>query len=735
MLRPSRLAPVLLAAALASCEAGEPSGDGLPELREGFTYLKRVRGVIRNASMEGFSVAPVGLAVWNDRVGAVVLVGQFFQSFTIAPRYDYSSGSYVDGLGGSTSTNTWFTLHLSDDAGRTWRELALTPARDAPTGWTSGLVLVDDRVFTTVQTEEGRLVVEVDPDTGVYRLLDITNSDGLRFRPHWAFARAFGSVVVSVERVEDGGSFYAWRGDLRTGEVTNHQLDFPECVPWRELPGYTRGAAIPTAADTVQGLCTQRDNRVCAFSWRLTETSMVVEGCTSREDFDRPTALAHDGVVPTFAPHQVVPTPAGLHVVGTAVYGGGDGYTHAVALSFRDDGGPPDVIDFGRGHATGVGHGGLSNPRGGFTLISPDCGERLTLGATGACIGEGGPGGGFDEPTFVGWDWTADAFGAVRLSPSACADPDQCLRVPHEVWHVGAGRYLATWNLGMGGLEGQVERGLAIGFVYAPWYEPEPPPPDATEATPLEMHCWAELECDPTSRLQVNETLVERVRSCIERWRPTQGAPDTLWETFIGTALDDCEGLRAADPVGFVDPAACTAGCDPSGEVACNWMRSCEQANGGTCSVTDGVGGCFADACPDGATGESHCDAAGRWVDCLSGMVDDCASRGLTCLERSGCMAPDARCAEPGSPRCDGDVFVSCSGDGIAQRIDCARTGQRCESGDWGAACAPPTASIDPPRCEGERLVASGRVVDCAALGMRCFASAESWVGLCDPSR
>src|SRR5690606_36691909 len=177
---------------------------------------------------------------------------------------------------------------------------------------------------------------------------------------------------------------------------------------------------------------------------------------------------------------------------------------------------------------------------------------------------------------------------------------------------------LATFTVSVGGLGGEVERGLAIGFVHAPWYEP-PSPIEHAEATPLELRCWAELECDPTSRLQPSETLIQRVRDCIDRWRPTQGAPDAQWQAFLATALDDCNGLRAADPVGFVDPAACLPGsCDPTGEVACTWMRSCAQANGGACSVAGGVDGCFADACPDGATGEAHCDAAGRWVDCAS---------------------------------------------------------------------------------------------------------------------
>lgn len=128
--------PVLFAAALASCEAGGPSGDGLPPLREGFTYLTRVGGVIRNASMEGFNTDAVGLAISGDgsRVAALVMAGQFFQTFTTTTVYDWASGSYVSELGGGTSTNTWFTLHLSDDGGATWRELAVRPAHDAPTG-------------------------------------------------------------------------------------------------------------------------------------------------------------------------------------------------------------------------------------------------------------------------------------------------------------------------------------------------------------------------------------------------------------------------------------------------------------------------------------------------------------------------------------------------------------------------------------------------------------------------
>src|SRR5690606_21934579 len=131
-----RLMPVLFAAALASCEAGGPSGDGLPPLHEGFTYLTRVGGVIRNASMEGFNTDAVGLAISGDgsRVAALVMAGQFFQTFTTTTVYDWASGSYVSELGGGTSTNTSFTQHRRDYGGATWRELAVRPAHDAPTG-------------------------------------------------------------------------------------------------------------------------------------------------------------------------------------------------------------------------------------------------------------------------------------------------------------------------------------------------------------------------------------------------------------------------------------------------------------------------------------------------------------------------------------------------------------------------------------------------------------------------
>lgn len=744
-MRPFRLLPVLLAVALASCEGGGPNGGGLPPLREGFTYLKRVGGVVRNAAMEGFNTDAVGLAVSGDgsRVAALVMAGQFFQTFTTTTVYDWGSGSYRTELGGGTSTNTWFTFHLSEDGGATWRELPLRPAMGAPTGWTSGLVLAGDRAFTVVEGPSGWHVVEIDTETGIYRPVEVRYPDGNLWAPLIYHARAFSGSIVSVHVPLDTGYVAAWRGNLATGEASVYRDDDPACIPMGVTNGQRPELFVPTSASTIQGICKNRRDEVCWFTWDLRDdapftTPLQIVRCAPGDEFTHPSSLAIEGVVPEFTPVAALPTAGGLHVVGRAVYateGHERVWTHAVALSFREDGGPPYTVDLGPGDIIENDFRFLRPQRGGFALVTPDCGERPTDGTTGACIGESLPGAGFDRPTLVGWDPSASAFGPVSLSPSPCVDPNACFAVPDRLVPAGDGRYLATFRVHTGGLHGAIERGLAIGFVYAPWYEP-PASLEPEPATPLEMRCWAELECDPISRLQPTGTLLERVRTCIERWRLTRGAPDAHWERFIGTALDDCDGLRAADPVGFVDPAACLPGdCDPSGEVACNWMRSCEEANGGACSVVGGVGGCFADACPDGPTGEPHCDAAGRWVDCPSGMVDDCAAHGLVCVERNGCMVPDARCTDAIAQFCDGDTVVYCRGSGIASRVDCTREGLRCEARDGYVNCSPPPYSTDPPRCEGERLIVDGRAIDCGALGMTCWASAEAGYGLCDPSR
>ena len=533
-MRPFRLLPVLLAVALASCEGGGPNGDGLPPLREGFTYLKRVGGVVRNAAMEGFNTDAVGLAVSGDgsRVAALVMAGQFFQTFTTTTVYDWGSGSYRTELGGGTSTNTWFTFHLSEDGGATWRELPLRPAMGAPTGWTSGIVLAGDRAFTVVEGPSGWHVVEIDTETGIYRPVEVRYPDGNLWAPLIYHARAFSGSIVSVHVPLDTGYVAAWRGNLATGEASVYRDDNPACIPMGVTNGQRPELFVPTSASTIQGICNNRRDEVCWFTWDLRDdapftTPLQIVRCAPGDEFTHPSSLAIEGVVPEFTPVAALPTAGGLHVVGRAVYateGHERVWTHAVALSFREDGGPPYTVDLGPGDIIENDFRFLRPQRGGFALVTPDCGERPTDGTTGACIGESLPGAGFDRPTLVGWDPSASAFGPVSLSPSPCVDPNACFAVPDRLVPAGDGRYLATFRVHTGGLHGEIERGLAIGFVYAPWYEP-PASLEPEPATPLEMRCWAELECDPISRLQPTGTLLERVRTCIERWRLTRGAP------------------------------------------------------------------------------------------------------------------------------------------------------------------------------------------------------------------
>lgn len=741
MIRRSRLLTLLVAVALAACDATGPRDGRLPELREGFTYLKRASRFIRNTSMEGFTVQATALARWNDRVGAVVMVGYFYRTFSTSPVYDWSDGSSSSTPGGGDSEVRTYSLHLSEDGGATWRELPVEPYPGEPTGPMTGLILTDDRIFAMVHGGSGRQVVEIDPETGFYEEIEVRYADGGGWQPVFSHARVFGPAVVSSEIPLDNRRISAWRGNLATGEAHRFAIQNPECAPWRDFLSTTHGQGhVATSPETIEGLCVMRDDRVCSFRWSLREdapetTPMEIRGCISREIFDHPPGLAIGGVVPEFEPVDLLFGPGGMWVVGEATSGtrrDGTYRVHGAALALRPDGGAPDVVDLGPSGLVQTDRLSVHPHRGGLALVRGGCGDGTE--DSGRCHEDGTPPGDHAAPRLAGWDEDADAFGIVRLSPSACVDPGACPALPARLLSVGDGRYLSAWTVSSG-LDGDVERGLAIGFVHAPWYEPPAPPPEPGVATPLEMRCWAEIECDPGSRSQDPSLIVERVRSCIDRWRQVRGAPDTLWEAFVGTALDDCDGLRAADPPGFVSRDTCPyAECDPSGQVVCGSQLSCEHANGGTCTVIGGVAGCFADACPEGgATPARQCDAAGRWVDCVSGIVDDCAARGLTCSPGWGCLVPDPRC-EAGAQRCDGSAYIDCLADGAGRRIDCARSGQTCESGDWGATCAVPYLPPDLPRCEGSRLFLDGRIIDCAAVGMRCLAQPDLGLGYCEPS-
>src|SRR5690606_42076685 len=92
---------------------------------------------------------------------------QFFQTFTTTTVYDWASGSYVSELGGGTPTNTWFTLHLSDDGGATWREPAVRPAHDAPTGRASGPAPAGGRPVTPGRGPPGRPGARTRPATAL----------------------------------------------------------------------------------------------------------------------------------------------------------------------------------------------------------------------------------------------------------------------------------------------------------------------------------------------------------------------------------------------------------------------------------------------------------------------------------------------------------------------------------------------------------------------------------------
>lgn len=160
---------------------------------------------------------------------------------------------------------------------------------------------------------------------------------------------------------------------------------------------------------------------------------------------------------------------------------------------------------------------------------------------------------------------------------------------------------------------------------------------------------------------------------------------------------------------------------------------TCEKVGEATCVLPASAPPC------SGAIGTSTCDGDTR-VHCRARAGGGSASLREECPVGSTCRASGSStaCAPPAAPcgaeasRCEGDVMTACAKqDGALRelRIDCAKSGRRCQADDRGVGrcvpraeeCVRPSQGASSARCNGNALevCVEGRLarLDCASVG------------------
>ncbi|MCB9729767.1 MAG: hypothetical protein H6744_05685 [Deltaproteobacteria bacterium] len=764
-----RITPILLAIATLglaapACGSGESGPYALPRLDAGFTALQTVEN-LTNRNVTGFGIDVMGAAMRGDRIAVITRVSfnaDATGGSTATVFYDPVTDSLQTQASGATYSSS-HTLFISEDRGEHWQRRPLAPANaSAPVDLMYGVVLLDDRILSTVLRSPGRALVEIDPETGTYeRLLPTADVSA----PDVGFYNAYlhDDTIWTIDVVADLNQVGAWRVNLQTLEKQTYSYFGLPCKP---ATGFysAGGLAHPTSPFEVpdlvssspghfEGLCTDPQDRVCHWRWSpsdaapddtpptvglCVDSDELFEVATRGEVDVRETAmlpwrghllvyanLLHRPDADTVVPRSVVvdfgPSEVAVHdLEGVQV-----GANHALAL----------VRQFAAPVVPGHPACDLATSTG--WCLEPADGPREKSELWGP-LSEAGGG-------FGAWSSLALPCDGLECStvPAALATVPSDRSKLFGLWEVRKIRYDGISAFG------RVE--LAVGFVDHPWYAAPPdgsPPAGIAPASALERLCWAEATCrDQPAELAPEERGLQarlQQEECVRRWMSIDTAA-SAFDAFLATPIDDCGALEQADPLGFLSlEEACLGSgqpCVAGGRVACAQnpfggpfaaptMRDC--AVGGdqaSCNVDRfGIIGCGTSVCAPEDYAGAHCDAQGRAIHCNQGYVEDCPARGLECVasvDQQTSLA-FAWCAVPGATpedTCVGDIQYDYFGYQAAYiGSHCGRVGLGCSQGRCGGGDT--DTDFTGVGCRGDWLVQlmpwGKRATDCRAFGAHC---------------
>lgn len=222
------------------------------------------------------------------------------------------------------------------------------------------------------------------------------------------------------------------------------------------------------------------------------------------------------------------------------------------------------------------------------------------------------------------------------------------------------------------------------------------PPPTLPSAAEIARACAIEVSC-------FQSPIASSVTECAAYL--TAGLDDWLEPTFLVLGTDPAEFRHYID-------------CADSG-ADCATVLDCVSRghDAGYCAAHPGF----------------SCDGD-QLVQCASVdpalFVTDCAALGMHCAERNGAAGcTDGVGCDPNSPAaCDGNRYYQyCNSMGLRYRLDCARSSipnATCRIGSNRAGCLPSGPPCASPRCDGDVRVTClvGQEVrdDCTQLGSTC---------------